>query len=95
MSEITVNSLSFTGNSLPNDKFLDWTKLKTFADMKLNVVKMMISLLYRVENIVGKGGNAGCQHFLFFPQCFPKTSSLRGGRDCVVKLRIFNIPANN
>ena len=26
----------------------------------------------RVENIVGKGENAGYQHFLLFPQCFPK-----------------------
>ena len=24
----------------------------------------------RVENIVGTGENAGCQHFLLFPQCF-------------------------
>ena len=27
----------------------------------------------RVENIVGKGGNAGYQHFLLFPQCFQKS----------------------
>ena len=26
--------------------------------------------LERVENIVGKGENAGYQHFLLFPQCF-------------------------
>ena len=25
-----------------------------------------------VENIVGKGENAGYQHFLLFPQCFKK-----------------------
>ena len=24
------------------------------------------------ENIAGKGENAGYQHFLLFPQCFPK-----------------------
>ena len=29
----------------------------------------------RVENIVGKGENAGNQHFLLFPQWFPKTST--------------------
>ena len=28
----------------------------------------------RVENIVGKGENAGYQHFLLFPQCFQKHS---------------------
>ena len=45
---------------------------------------MTISLLDRVENIVGKGENAGNQHFLLFLQCFPKPSSLGFKRDCVV-----------
>ena len=29
-------------------------------------------VLRRVENIVGKGGNAGYQHLLLFPQCSQK-----------------------
>ena len=58
-------------NSFPNDKILDGTKLKAFADEKVNVAQMMISLCYRVENTVGKGESAGSQHFLLFPQCFP------------------------
>ena len=32
---------------------------------------MVISVFDRGENIVGKGENAGNQHFLLFPQCFP------------------------
>ena len=74
-------------NSLPNDKISDWMKLKAFADVKLIVAKMMISLLYRVENIVGKGENDGYQHFFLFPQCFPKPYFLGvvKSRDCVVK----------
>ena len=63
-------------NSLPNNKILDETKLSAHADDKLNVAKMMISLFDGVENTVGKGENAGYQHFLLFPQCFPKPSSL-------------------
>ena len=35
---------------------------------------MIISVFDRVENIVGKGENAGYQHFLLFPQCFVKAS---------------------
>ena len=35
---------------------------------------MIISVFDRVENIVGKGENAGHQHFLLFPQCFEKVS---------------------
>ena len=35
---------------------------------------MKISLYDRVENTLGKGENAGYQHFLLFPLCFPKPS---------------------
>ena len=55
---------------------LEVTKLRAFADVKLNIARVMISLLDRVENTVGKGENAGYQHFLLFPQCFPKSSFL-------------------
>ena len=61
-------------NSLPNDKFLDWSIGKAFADNKLNVAEKLEFILGRVENIVGKGENAGYQHFLLFPQCFQKSS---------------------
>ena len=39
-------------------------------------------VMERVKNIVGKGENAGYQHFLLFPQCFQKASfsgSLKNG----------------
>ena len=55
--------------SLPNHKILHWSKLKAFADDKIKVLNFDT-----VENIVGKGENAGCQHFLLFPQCFQKAS---------------------
>ena len=42
----------------------------------------------RVENIVGKGENAGYQHFLLFPQCFPKPSSLGSLKVGVVWQRV-------
>ena len=57
---------------IPNNKVLDANKLKVFADEKLNVAKMTIFLFDRAENIVGKGENAGDQHFLLFPKSFPK-----------------------
>ena len=60
-------------NSFPNDKILDWSKLKAFADNKLNVTWELKFVLGR-ENNVGKGENAGYQHFLLFPQCFQKSS---------------------
>ena len=45
--------------------FLDRTKLKAFADDKLDVTKMMISLFDRVEKAVGKGENAGTDTGVF------------------------------
>ena len=50
------------------------TKLKAFADNKINVAQMMVSVLDRIENIAEKGENVGYQHFLLFPQCFQKAS---------------------
>ena len=57
---------------LPIGKILDTTELNPFADNKLKSGKMTIALVNIVENTVGKGENAGYQHFLLFPQCLPK-----------------------
>ena len=46
-------------NSLQNNKILDQSKWKAFADDKLNIAKIVISIFDLVENIVGKGENAG------------------------------------
>ena len=67
--------LQFVLTLYQTTKFLASSKLEAFADDKIYVVKMMISLLDRVGNTVGKGENASYQHFLLFPQYFP--SSLR------------------
>ena len=70
-------SMSF--NPLPNDKILDSSKLKAFADNKFNVALMIISVSYWEENIVEKGENAS------FPQCPQKASfsgSLKVGIVC-------------
>ena len=51
-----------------NDKILDLSKLKAFADDKINVTENLKLVLGRVEKIAGKGENAGYPHFLLFPQ---------------------------
>ena len=43
--------------------------------MTNHVAQTMTFIFHMVENIVGKGENASYQHFLLFPQCFPKTST--------------------
>ena len=45
---------------------------KAFADDKIKVPKLTIFVFDRVENTLGKGENAGYQHFLLFPQCFQR-----------------------
>ena len=62
-------------NPLPNNKSLDWSKLKAFVDDKINVNKKNLKYVFgKVENIVGKGEKAGYQRCLLFPQCFQKAS---------------------
>ena len=59
---------------LLNDKILNWSKLKAFADDKIKLTETLKFVLGRVKNILGKGDNAGCQCFLLFPQWFQKAS---------------------
>ena len=73
--------------TLPNHKVLGQSELKASADDKIKFAIMMIFVFNRVGNIVGKGENAGYQHFLLFTQCFQKPfyfGSLEVG-SCVVK----------
>ena len=57
-------------NPLLDDNISDWSKLKAFADDKLNVTQNIKVVFHGIENMVEKEENAGYQHFLLFPQCF-------------------------
>ena len=54
----------------PNYNIFNQSKSKEIAGDNLNVVQITITVFNGVENIVGKGENAGYQHFLLFPQSF-------------------------
>ena len=62
----------FVLNPFPHEKILDQTKLKAFADDKLDVTKMIISVFDRVENIVGKGEIACKSNFSFSNNVFKR-----------------------
>ena len=51
----------------------------------------MVSFFDGVENIVGKGKNAGYQHFLFFLQCFQKTPFSRSLKVRIIWKRVKGI----
>ena len=71
-----VETLSAVFNPFPHNKILDQTKLKAFADDKLNITKMIISVFDRVENIAGKGEISP------FPTMFSKGFFPRGVKRC-------------
>ena len=50
------------------------SKFIASADNKFGVAEIMGFVFERVENIVGKGENAGYQHFLLFLRRFQKAS---------------------
>ena len=74
-------------NFLQNDKILDWSVLKAFADNKINGTEKLKLFWEEQEKIVAKGQmlvtsieNAGYKHFFLFRQCFQKafcTGSLK------------------
>ena len=47
------NFVTGTVNCLQNDKILDWSKLKAFADDKINFLEKLKFVLKKVDNIVG------------------------------------------
>ena len=76
LTDVQLCQVNFVFYILPNDKILHLPKSKAFADDNLNVYQKLKFALGLVENIVGKGKYTGNQHFLLFPQCFQKASSL-------------------
>ena len=66
-----------------NNRIFDLSKLKAFTDNRIDVGEKLKFGFWRVENIVGRGENAG--HL--FPHCFLKGLSLKvvKSRDCAVR----------
>ena len=65
-------------NSLPNDKILDWSKLRAFADDKINVTEKLKFGLGMVENIVGKRRKCCLPAFCPFPHNVFKRLLIQG-----------------
>ena len=57
--------------------------IEPFAEDKLNDTQNIKSVFHKVGNMVGKGENAGYQHFLLFPQCFQKALSSAESKVCI------------
>ena len=62
-------------NPFRNDKILDWSILKEFADDKFKLHENGRMFLKQAGNTVGEGEVARCEQFLLFQQCFQKNST--------------------
>ena len=76
-----LNTKQMQTNSLPNDKILDLSRLKEFADDNINVTEKLKFVVKREENIVGKGENTGSHNVFRQPLSFWMAKS----DNCVVK----------
>ena len=75
--------------------FLDWSKLKQFADDNFKFDENSRKFSKRVENTVGKGEIARYEQFLLFPPCFQKACFQGTSKGIIVwewvkKLHIFH-----
>ena len=73
--ELFIKQDNYDINPFLHDKNLDQTKLKAFADDKLDVTKMVIYVFDRIENIVGNGEIACTSNFFFSHNVFKRLLS--------------------
>ena len=65
-------------NTLPNDKFLDWSKFKALADDKINGNRNFKFVLGKVENLSGKKEKMLITSIFFFSQNVFKSLLFQG-----------------
>ena len=82
--------MSCKANSSVKHSISDSTKLKKNSYDTFDISAKIDSVCEIVENLVGKGENAGTSIFSFFPQCFQKPSSSAGSLYCL--LRVNQLP---
>ena len=75
-------------NSLQNNKILDWSKFKALILQKTNLNEKLKFGLRRSKTCLGKGDNAGNQHFVLFPIMLLKALSV--SRTCKIRIHTFN-----
>ena len=81
-------------NSLPDDKILDWSRLKQFADNNFKFDENSRKFSKWVENTVGKGEIARYEQFLLFPQCFQKACLPGASKGVIVWEWVNSLPHN-
>ena len=81
-------------NFLLNDKVQDWSKLKEFADVNINVTEKLKFVVEKIENCVGEGEKCWLPALSPFPSLLSKGLFLRAVKSCdhVLKgCKVFNL----
>ena len=81
MSYICPDKMLFLFNPLPDNKILDWSKLKQIENDIFKFDENSRKFSEQVENTVGKGEIAHYEQFLLFP-VFSKGLFPRGVKRC-------------
>ena len=81
-------------NPLPDDKILDWSKMKQSADDNFKFDENSRKFSKPVENTVGKGEIAHHEQFLLFPQCFQKACFPGASKGVIVWEWVNPLPHN-
>ena len=85
---ITIYEVYLYINPLPDDKILDWSKLKQFADDNFKFDENSRKFFKQVQNTVGKGEIARYEQFLLFPLCFQKACFPGASKGVIVGLNM-------
>ena len=79
-----LNLLPADFNPLPDDKILDWSKFKQFADDNFKFDGIAESSLNGLEKTLGNGEIARYEQFLLSPQCVQKACFLGASKGVIV-----------
>ena len=80
-SQTMQNNAEHALNSLPDDKILDWSKLKQIADDILNLTKWQ-QVIQKGRKHYGKGRNCSLRAISLFPTVFSEGLFPRGVKRC-------------
>ena len=84
ITSITYPLHVWSFNPLPDNKVLDWSKLKQIEDNIFKFDENSRKFSKWVENTVGRGEIARYEQFLLFPQCFQKGCFLQASKGVIV-----------
>ena len=76
---------------MSDDEISALPKMTAYADRHFILAQVVRFFCEIIENIMGKGENAGYQHFLLFPKCFEKDFLSRASKGVILSYKFMAI----